>query len=136
MPVTALEREDIEALSNAFYRIPKTLEKFAERYILAASELRDIDFFKHVTLLEQATDITLQMLKELRQGFMMGLLGMPVSTTHSITTAIMGVGCARGFRSLDWVIAERILWAWVMTIPAAGAIAYSLVRLMGALGMR
>jgi uncharacterized protein len=67
--VTALEREDIGALSNAFYKIPKTLEKFAERYILAASELRDIDFSKHVTLLDQATDIILQMLKGLRQGF-------------------------------------------------------------------
>jgi uncharacterized protein Yka (UPF0111/DUF47 family) len=69
--VTTLEREDIEALSNAFYKIPKTLEKFAERYILAASELRDIDFSKHVKLLEQATDITAQMLKELRHGFHM-----------------------------------------------------------------
>jgi PiT family inorganic phosphate transporter len=64
-----------------------------------------------------------------------GVLGMPVSTTHSITTAIMGVGCAKSFRSLDWVITERILWAWVMTIPAAGGIAYLLVRLLGVLGV-
>lgn len=69
--VTALEREDIEALSNAFYKIPKTLEKFAQRYVLAAGELRDIDFTRHVKLLEQATDITVQMLKELRHGFHM-----------------------------------------------------------------
>jgi uncharacterized protein len=69
--VTALEREDIEALSNAFYKIPKTLEKFAERYLLAVSELQDIDFSKHVMLAEQATDITVQMLKELRHGFHM-----------------------------------------------------------------
>jgi uncharacterized protein len=69
--VTALEREDIEALSNALYKIPKTLEKFAERYILAAGELRDVQFFKHVTLLEQATDIILQMLQGLRKGFHM-----------------------------------------------------------------
>jgi len=69
--VTSLEREDIEALSNAFYRIPKTLEKFAQRYALAPEEVRDIDFSRHVTLLEQATDITVQMLKGLRQGFHM-----------------------------------------------------------------
>jgi uncharacterized protein Yka (UPF0111/DUF47 family) len=69
--VTALDREDIEALSNAFYKIPKTLEKFAERYILAAGELRDIHFSQHVTLLEQATEIILEMLKGLRQGFHM-----------------------------------------------------------------
>jgi uncharacterized protein Yka (UPF0111/DUF47 family) len=69
--VTALEREDIEALSNAFYKIPKSLEKFAERYIVAASELQDSDFSKHVKLLEEAMDIILQMLKALRQGFEM-----------------------------------------------------------------
>jgi len=67
--VTALEREDIEALSNAFYKIPKTLEKFAQRYNLGVDEVRDIDFSRHVNLLEQATDITLEMLKELRHGF-------------------------------------------------------------------
>lgn len=69
--VTALEREDIEALSNAFYKIPKSLEKFAERYILAASELQDADFSKHVKLLEEAMDVIIQMLKGLRQGFHM-----------------------------------------------------------------
>jgi uncharacterized protein Yka (UPF0111/DUF47 family) len=69
--VTSLEREDIEALSDAFYKIPKTLEKFAQRYVLTRNELRDIDFSKHVELLEQAADITVQMLKELRRGFNM-----------------------------------------------------------------
>jgi PiT family inorganic phosphate transporter len=59
-----------------------------------------------------------------------GILGMPVSTTHSITTAIMGVGCARSFRALDWVITERILWAWVMTIPASAGLGYLLVRVL------
>lgn len=65
-----------------------------------------------------------------------GKLGMPVSTTHSITTAIMGVGSAKRFGAIDWVIVERILWAWVMTIPAAGIIAYLMVRLLQAFGMR
>jgi hypothetical protein len=69
--VTALDREDVETLANAFYKIPKTLEKFAERYVLAAGELRDVDFSRHVTLLEQATGITLEMLKGLRGGFHM-----------------------------------------------------------------
>jgi PiT family inorganic phosphate transporter len=63
-----------------------------------------------------------------------GVFGLPVSTTHAITTSIMGVGCAKSFRALDWVITERIVWAWVMTIPAAGVIAYLLVRAMGAFG--
>ena len=69
--VTALEREDIEALSNALYKIPKTVEKFAERYIICASELKDVDFSKQVNLLQQAIDIVVEMLKDLRQRFHM-----------------------------------------------------------------
>lgn len=69
--VTSLEREDIEALSNAFYKIPKTLEKFAERYILCASELQDVDFSRHVQILGQGIDIIIEMQKDLRSGFHM-----------------------------------------------------------------
>lgn len=64
--VTTLEREDIESLSNALYKIPKTAEKFAERYIMTASEVRDIDFTPQVKLIEDAIDIIVEMLKELR----------------------------------------------------------------------
>ncbi len=58
-----------------------------------------------------------------------GELGLPISTTHSITTAIMGVGCARRFNALNWELVERILWAWVMTIPATALLAYGLICL-------
>lgn len=54
--------------------------------------------------------------------------GMPVSTTHSISTAIMGVGFAKNPRSLKIGVIERILWAWVLTIPAAGGCAYLILR--------
>jgi PiT family inorganic phosphate transporter len=54
--------------------------------------------------------------------------GMPVSTTHAVTTSIMGVGCAKGFNHLKFEVAERIVWAWIMTLPASGALAYLLVR--------
>lgn len=57
-------------------------------------------------------------------------LGMPVSTTHSISTAIMGVGFAKNPRALKFGVIERIVWAWILTIPAAGAIAYLLLRLL------
>ena len=50
-------------------------------------------------------------------------LGMPVSTTHVISSAIMGVGSARGKRGVRWGVARNILLAWVITIPAAGAVA-------------
>ncbi len=60
--------------------------------------------------------------------------GMPVSTTHAITTSIMGVGCAKGFNALKLRVVERILWAWVLTIPASAGVAYGLVRLGRAMG--
>ena len=50
-------------------------------------------------------------------------LGMPVSTTHVISSAIMGVGSARGPKGVRWGVARRILLAWVITIPAAGIVA-------------
>ena len=55
--------------------------------------------------------------------------GMPVSTTHSISTAIMGVGFAKNPKSLRIGVIERIVWAWILTIPAAGACGYFALRL-------
>ena len=49
-------------------------------------------------------------------------LGIPVSTTHTITGAIVGVGSTRGIRAVRWGVAGRIIWAWIFTIPAAAAI--------------
>jgi inorganic phosphate transporter, PiT family len=50
-------------------------------------------------------------------------MGIPVSTTHVITGAITGVGFTRGTRAVRWGIAGQIVWAWVLTIPAAGIVA-------------
>ena len=61
--------------------------------------------------------------------------GMPVSTTHSISTAIMGVGFAKNPRALRLTVIERIVWAWILTIPAAGGLAYALYRLAHLLGV-
>jgi PiT family inorganic phosphate transporter len=58
-----------------------------------------------------------------------GSMGMPVSTTHAITTSIMGVGCAKRFSALKFKVVERILWAWIMTIPATAGVAFGLVWL-------
>ena len=60
--------------------------------------------------------------------------GMPVSTTHSISTAIMGVGFGKNPRKLKVTVIERIVWAWILTIPAAAGIAYGLQRLIEAMG--
>lgn len=66
--ITALEREDIEELSNALYKIPKMIEKFSERVLLAPKYVRGIDFSKQISLLERATDIVLELVKSLRHG--------------------------------------------------------------------
>ena len=64
--VTALEREDIELLSNALYKIPKTVEKFAERLAISVALVKGTDFSKHIKLLEAATHQVIEMVKELR----------------------------------------------------------------------
>jgi PiT family inorganic phosphate transporter len=63
------------------------------------------------------------------------LIGVPVSTTHAITGAIVGVGATRRLSAVRWGVARQIIWAWVLTIPAAfaiGAGAYELLALWGA----
>jgi PiT family inorganic phosphate transporter len=55
--------------------------------------------------------------------FLATSLGIPVSTTHTITSAIVGVGSARKMTAVRWGIAGSILWAWILTIPATALIA-------------
>jgi len=54
--------------------------------------------------------------------FLATALGVPVSTTHTITGAIIGVGAARRASAVRWHVAQRIVIAWVVTLPAAGVI--------------
>jgi PiT family inorganic phosphate transporter len=51
-------------------------------------------------------------------------LGVPISTTHVITSAILGVGLSQGRRRVNWQVGVRIVWAWVLTIPASALAAY------------
>jgi uncharacterized protein Yka (UPF0111/DUF47 family) len=64
--VTALDREDIEVLGNALYRIPKTIEKFADRYALASQKLTDVDFGPRAEMIELAANLVVEMVKGLR----------------------------------------------------------------------
>ncbi len=59
-------------------------------------------------------------------------LGMPVSTTHAITTSIMGVGAAKRWNAIKWTVVERIIWAWVLTIPATSILGFVFYRIFGA----
>lgn len=64
--VTPLEREDIDALSTALYKIPKTLEKFCERLLLAPDRLKGCDFTRQLQLLDQAMQTVTEMTSQLR----------------------------------------------------------------------
>jgi len=60
-------------------------------------------------------------------------LGIPVSTTHTITGAIVGVGVTRKTSAVRWGLAGTIVWAWICTIPAAGGIAFAFYSLLSLL---
>lgn len=60
-------------------------------------------------------------------------MGIPVSTTHVIATSIMGVGASKRLSAVKWGIVERIVWAWVLTLPVAGLLGYGIVRLLQSL---
>jgi phosphate/sulfate permease len=192
--VTPLEREDIEAISNALYKIPKVAEKFGERYLLSGLELRGVDLSRHVEMLDRAAEITVLVVGELRKGMhlpgwlaflhtptfeihtwvkvccavVMGagslsggwriiktmgsrlvrlqtihgfaaqttaaaviniasLWGMPLSTTHVISTSIMGVGATKRLSAVRWRMMGRIVGTWILTLPLTMAVGFALM---------
>ena len=68
--------------------------------------------------------------------FLASSLGIPVSTTHTITGAIVGVGSVKRISAVRWGIARKIVWAWILTIPASAAIAALTYRFVTMLGGR
>lgn len=65
--VTELDREDIEALSNALYKIPKTVEKIAERFIICSGKIAGTDFSRQLGMMATAADTVVEMVGELRK---------------------------------------------------------------------
>jgi len=63
------------------------------------------------------------------------MIGVPVSTTHVISTSIMGVGATKRLSAVKWGVVERILWAWVLTMPVTALLAYGLERLLASIGV-
>ena len=61
------------------------------------------------------------------------IFGIPLSTTHVISTSIMGVGAVKRFSGVKWTVVERIIWAWILTLPATGLIGFILARAVAAL---
>ncbi|MFB3852272.1 MAG: anion permease [Vicinamibacterales bacterium] len=67
--------------------------------------------------------------------FLATMLGIPVSTTHAITGAIVGVGATKRWSAVRWGVAGQIIWAWLLTIPAAAAIGATTLLLLHAIGI-
>ena len=57
------------------------------------------------------------------------MLGVPVSTTHNVSASIMGVGAAKRWNAIRWSVVERMVWAWILTLPITAGIGYGLVKL-------
>jgi len=57
-------------------------------------------------------------------------MGIPISTTHVITSAILGVGLSQGRKKVNWLVGIRIVWAWILTIPASAAAGYVAFRVL------
>ena len=66
----------------------------------------------------------------------MAWLGIPVSTTHAISGAIMGTGSTKRLSAVRWGLGKRIVYAWIITIPASAGIAAGVLLLMNAIGIR
>lgn len=56
--------------------------------------------------------------------------GMPLSTTHVASSAIMGVGATKRFNAVKWSVVERMVWAWVLTLPVAGLLSFAMLHLL------
>src|SRR5208282_3603126 len=57
-------------------------------------------------------------------------MGVPVSTTHTITGAIVGVGAVHRLSAVRWGVARQVVWAWILTIPCSGVVAAAVYRLL------
>jgi uncharacterized protein len=82
--VTPLDREDIEALSIALYKIPKTVGKFSEIYVLCRNELNGVDFAPQLGLLEEATSTVVQMVTKLRHRADLEIMKVHSQRLHTL----------------------------------------------------
>jgi len=65
--------------------------------------------------------------------FGLAMNGVPVSTTHTITGAIIGVGSTRRLSAVRWGVTKQIVWAWLLTIPAAATVAALVYKILSSL---
>ena len=68
--------------------------------------------------------------------FVASKMGMPISTTHVITTSIMGVGATKRLNAVKWGVVGRIVIAWIFTLPISALLSFALVWLLHLAGLK
>lgn len=113
--ITPIEREDLESLGDKLYKIPKTIEKIAERYALSYERLGEVHLGSHAAGLEQVVEVVLQMLKDLRgndfsaaKANQRKLRGLSLEVEAGLTDAIRGLYEA-GYPGLKAVIVKDLI---------------------------
>ena len=107
--VTALDREDIEALADALYKVPKLVDKFAERLLLSPLSVRKIDFSAQIGLLDRATDLVVEMVWSLRRQNLIQIKDLIEKLQHLESEADEEmVGLYRGLYNGAYEILETI----------------------------
>ncbi len=112
--VTPLEREDLEALGEALYKIPKTVEKFAERFRVGFPQIAGASFGAQLTLVEEAIELVLKMVRALREGDLGDIKGLQnklqavESRADDVLTEFLSTLYAPGFPSLKAVILKEL----------------------------
>jgi uncharacterized protein len=101
--VTEIDREDIELLSSALYRIPKTVEKFAERFIISARLARETDFSPHIRILQVATKQVVEMVKQIR----LNVSVEKIKTMNGVLQTVEGEADDLILRLLEDLYSER-----------------------------
>jgi uncharacterized protein Yka (UPF0111/DUF47 family) len=137
--VTGMERQDIEDLARTLYKIPKSAEKLAERFLLAGKHIEGVDFSKQADLMAKATDVVLDMMKQLHT-----LQDLEKIKALNELQYVEGeadkhmVDLLRDLYSGKYDALRAIVirdLSWIFTIPVSGLIAYGLMRALRWAGM-
>jgi uncharacterized protein len=108
--MTPIEREDIEALGSALYKIPKQIEKFADRYSLATTHLEHIDFAPRAAMLEQAAGVVVEMVGDLRHMNLDRMTATSIPVAWTTCRCSCSRNSSRSWKRPSTAAARRAWW--------------------------
>jgi uncharacterized protein Yka (UPF0111/DUF47 family) len=137
--VTGMERQDIEDLARTLYKIPKSAEKLAERFLLAGKHIEGVDFSKQADLMAKATDVVLDMMKplhtlqDLEKIKALNELQYVEGEADKHMVDLLRDLYSGKYDALRAIVIRDL--SWIFTIPVSGLIAYGLMRALRWAGM-